>query len=113
MLTSKDVLTVIKDTDVEYVDFRYTDPRGKWHHMTLDVSIVDNKAFADGISFDASSIAGWKAINESDMTLIPDPTTAQFDSIMTSTLIVNCDILEPTTGEPYNRDPRGIAKTAE
>ncbi|RVM03288.1 type I glutamate--ammonia ligase [Sinorhizobium meliloti] len=113
MLTSEDVLTAIKDTDAEYVDFRYTDPCGKWHHMTLHVSIVDNEAFADGIMFDASSIAGWKAINESDMTLIPDPTTAQFDSIMTSTLMVNCDIREPTTGEPYNRDPRGIAKKAE
>ncbi|MBD2746793.1 type I glutamate--ammonia ligase [Microvirga sp. BT688] len=114
MQTAKDVLKAIKDNDVQYVDFRFTDPRGKWQHVTFDVSMVDEDMFADGIMFDGSSIAGWKAINESDMTLMPDPTTAQMDPFFAaSTMAINCDILEPATGEPYNRDPRGIAKKAE
>jgi glutamine synthetase len=114
MQTAKDVLKALKDNDVQYVDFRFTDPRGKWQHVTFDVSMVDEDLFADGIMFDGSSIAGWKAINESDMTLMPDPTTAQMDPFFAaSTMSINCDILEPATGEPYNRDPRGIAKKAE
>lgn len=114
MQTAKDVLKAIKDNDVQYVDFRFTDPRGKWQHVTFDVSMVDEDMFADGIMFDGSSIAGWKAINESDMTLMPDLTTAQMDPFFSaSTMVINCDILEPATGEPYNRDPRGIAKKAE
>lgn len=114
MQTAKDVLKAIKDNDVKYVDFRFTDPRGKWQHVTFDVSMVDEELFADGIMFDGSSIAGWKAINESDMTLMPDPTTAQMDPFFAaSTMSINCDILEPATGEPYDRDPRGIAKKAE
>jgi glutamine synthetase len=79
MQTAKEVLKAIKDNDVQYVDFRFTDPRGKWQHVTFDVGMVDEDLFADGIMFDGSSIAGWKAINESDMTLMPDPTTAQMD----------------------------------
>ena len=79
MQTAKDVLKAIKDNDVKYVDFRFTDPRGKWQHVTFDVSIVDEEVFADGMMFDGSSIAGWKAINESDMMLMPDPTTAAMD----------------------------------
>jgi glutamine synthetase len=114
MQTAKDVLKAIKDNDVQYVDFRFTDPRGKWQHVTFDVSMVDEDLLADGIMFDGSSIAGWKAINESDMTLMPDPTTAHMDPFFSaSTMTINCDILEPATGEPYNRDPRGIAKKAE
>ncbi|WP_112664082.1 type I glutamate--ammonia ligase [Microvirga flavescens] len=114
MKTAKDVLKAIKDNDIKYVDFRFTDPRGKWQHVTFDVSIVDEDLFADGIMFDGSSIAGWKAINESDMTLMPDPATATLDPFFSaSTLSIVCDILEPATGEPYNRDPRGIAKKAE
>ncbi len=73
MKTAQDVLKAIKEQDIKYVDFRFTDPRGKWQHVTFDVSIVDEDAFADGVMFDGSSIAGWKAINESDMTLMPDP----------------------------------------
>ena len=69
MKTAQDVLKAIKDQDIKYVDFRFTDPRGKWQHVTFDVSIVDEDAFADGVMFDGSSIAGWKAINDSDMTL--------------------------------------------
>ena len=114
MKTAKDVLKAIKDNDVKYVDFRFTDPRGKWQHVTFDVSIIDEDIFADGIMFDGSSIAGWKAINESDMKLMPDPATACIDPFFSApTLSIVCDILEPATGEPYSRDPRGIAKKAE
>ena len=76
--------------------------------------LVDEDAFADGLMFDGSSIAGWRAINESDMTLMPDPTSACMDPFFAaSTMVINCDILDPATGQPYNRDPRGIAKRAE
>ena len=114
MKTAKDVLKAIKDNDVKYVDFRFTDPRGKWQHVTFDVSMVDEDIFAEGTMFDGSSIAGWKAINESDMTLMPDPSTAQMDPFFAaSTMSIVCDVLEPSTGQPYDRDPRGIAKKAE
>ncbi|HYN00430.1 MAG TPA: type I glutamate--ammonia ligase, partial [Aestuariivirgaceae bacterium] len=114
MNTAKDVLKSIKDNDVKYVDFRFTDPRGKWQHVTFDVSMIEDDTFAEGVMFDGSSIAGWKVINESDMTLMPDPTTACVDPFFAeTTMSIVCDILEPTTGEPYNRDPRGIAKRAE
>ena len=76
MKTAKDVLKTIRDQDVKYVDFRFTDPRGKWQHTAQHVSTIDEDAFRDGIMFDGSSIAGWKAINESDMILMPDPATA-------------------------------------
>src|SRR5215210_4094071 len=77
--TAADALTEITDNDVKYVDFRFTDPRGKWQHVTFDVSLVDDEIFTDGTMFDGSSIAGWKAINESDMKLRPDLTTAYID----------------------------------
>lgn len=114
MKTAKDVLKSIKDNDVKYVDLRFTDPRGKWQHVTFDVSMIDDDIFAEGTMFDGSSIAGWKAINESDMCLMPDPVTATIDPFFAeTTMVITCDVLEPTTGEPYNRDPRGIAKKAE
>jgi len=114
MATAKDVLKLIKDQDVKYVDLRFTDPRGKWQHVTFDISMIDEEIFAEGTMFDGSSIAGWKAINESDMCLMPDPATACIDPFFAeTTLSIVCDVLEPTTGEPYNRDPRGIAKKAE
>jgi glutamine synthetase len=114
MQTAKDVLKAIKDNDVKYVDLRFTDPRGKWQHVTFDVSLINEDAFAEGLMFDGSSIAGWKAINESDMTLMPDPTSACMDPFFAAaTMVIVCDVLEPTTGEPYNRDPRGMAKKAE
>lgn len=114
MKTAKDVLKEIKDKDIKYVDFRFTDPRGKWQHVTFDVSMVDEDIFAEGTMFDGSSIAGWKAINESDMTLMPDPSTAQIDPFFAApTMSIVCGILDPGTGQPYNRDPRGIAKKAE
>ncbi len=113
MKTAKDVLKYIKDNDVKYVDLRFTDPRGKWQHVTFDQTLIDEEIFAEGTMFDGSSIAGWKAINESDMTLMPDPATATMDPFFAApTLSIVCDVLEPSTGEPYNRDPRGIAKKA-
>ncbi len=114
MKTAKDVLKALKDNDVKYVDLRFTDPRGKWQHVTFDVTLADEEMFSEGVMFDGSSIAGWKAINESDMTLMPDPTTATMDPFFAaSTMVITCDILEPMTGQPYNRDPRSIAKKAE
>jgi glutamine synthetase len=79
MKTAQDVLKFIKDNDVKYVDLRFTDPRGKWQHVTFDIALVDEEMFSEGTMFDGSSIAGWKAINESDMTLMPDPTSAHID----------------------------------
>ena len=114
MKTAKDVLKAIKDNDVKYVDLRFTDPRGKWQHVTFDISLIDEEIFAEGTMFDGSSIAGWKAINESDMTLMPDPTTATMDPFFAApTMVITCDVLEPSTGEMYDRDPRSIAKKAE
>src|SRR6266702_6045758 len=114
MTTAKDALKMVKDNDVKFVDFRFTDPRGKWQHVTVDISTVDEDTFAEGIMFDGSSIAGWKAIHESDMNLMPDPASATIDPFFAeTTMVLVCDVLEPTTGEPYNRDPRGIARKAE
>jgi glutamine synthetase len=114
MTTAKKVLQMIKDNDVKYVDFRFSDPRGKWQHVTFDVSMIEEETFTEGQMFDGSSIAGWKAINESDMNLMPDPSSATIDPFFAeTTLVLICDVLEPTTGQPYNRDPRGIAKKAE
>lgn len=114
MKSAKDVLKAIKDNDVKYVDFRFTDPRGKWQHVTFDITMIDEDIFAEGTMFDGSSIAGWKAINESDMLLMPDPTTAVMDPFFSAaTMVITCDVLEPATGEPYGRDPRGMAKKAE
>ena len=79
MKSAAEVLKAIKDNDIKYVDLRFTDIRGKWQHVTMDQSVVDEDVFSDGTMFDGSSIAGWKAINESDMTLMPDPTTAVMD----------------------------------
>ena len=114
MTTAKEVMKLIKDNDVKYADFRFTDPRGKWQHVTFDISMIEEDTFAEGQMFDGSSIAGWKAIHESDMNLMPDPASAVIDPFFAeTTLSLVCDVLEPTTGEPYNRDPRGIAKKAE
>ncbi|MGO9673887.1 MAG: glutamine synthetase beta-grasp domain-containing protein, partial [Methylocella sp.] len=112
--TAHDVLKEIKDNDIKYVDFRFTDPRGKWQHVTFDITLIDEEMFAEGTMFDGSSIAGWKAINESDMLLMPDPSTATMDPFFAApTMVIVCDVLEPTSGEPYSRDPRSIAKKAE
>src|SRR5512142_2328444 len=103
MTTAKDVLKKIKDQDVKYVDFRFTDPRGKWQHVTFDIDLIDEDIFAEGTAFDGSSIAGWKAINESDMTLVPDPDTAFIDPFFAqTTLVIVGDIIDPISGESYN-----------
>ncbi|TWB20706.1 L-glutamine synthetase [Nitrospirillum amazonense] len=105
---------LVKEHDVKYVDFRFTDPRGKLQHTAQHISTVNEEMFTDGVMFDGSSIAGWKAINESDMILMPDPATAVLDPFAAQPLLtVFCDVLEPSTGQPYKRDPRSIAKAAE
>lgn len=110
----KKVLEMIKEHDVKYVDFRFTDPRGKWQHTAQHVTTVDDDMLTNGIMFDGSSIAGWKSINESDMTLKPDLATAVLDPFAAQTqLILFCDVIEPLTGQLYDRDPRSIAKRAE
>ena len=111
---SDDILKMIKDEDVKFVDLRFTDPRGKMQHVTFDVGMVDEGFFADGQMFDGSSISGWKAINESDMTLMPDTATAIVDPFFQQkTVAIFCDILDPMTGQAYGRDPRTTAKKAE
>src|SRR6186713_1365260 len=113
-MDAKQVLAMIKEKDVKFVDFRFTDPRGKWQHTARMASATQEDSFTDGVMFDGSSISGWKAINESDMALMPDPSTATMDPFFSAaTLAITCDVLEPTTGEPYSRDPRSIAKKAE
>jgi glutamine synthetase len=114
MADPKKVLQMIKEKDVKYVDLRFTDPRGKWQHLAHAVETIEEDTFTDGLMFDGSSIAGWKAINESDMVLIPDASTAVMDPFAAQpSLILTCDIYEPGTGQPYGRDPRSIAKKAE
>jgi glutamine synthetase len=113
MKTVSDVLKLIKDKDVKFVDLRFTDTKGKMHHVTADVSCVDESMF-EGYAFDGSSIAGWKGIESSDMFLKPDPTSAHIDPFFAqTTLAIFCDVTEPLTGQPYERDPRSIAKKAE
>jgi glutamine synthetase len=108
------VMNMIKEHDVKYVDFRFTDPRGKWQHLAHHVRTITEEFLAGGVMFDGSSIAGWKAINESDMLLMPDCGTAVLDPFAAQTsLIIFCDTHEPLTGQPYGRDPRSIAKKAE
>jgi glutamine synthetase len=108
------VLDLIKKEDVQYVDFRFTDPAGQWQHLAHHVCTVNEDLLTEGVMFDGSSIAGWKAINESDMTLIPDCDTAVLDPFAAQkSLIIYCDIAEPLTGQAYGRDPRSIAKRAE
>jgi glutamine synthetase len=114
MTTGNDILKKIKDEGIKYVDLRFTDPRGKLQHVTFDQTMIDEDIFEEGTMFDGSSIAGWKAINESDMVLMPDPNSAYLDPFFgASTLAINCDVLEPLTYQPYNRDPRTTAKKAE
>lgn len=114
MSDAKTVLSLIQEHGVKYVDFRFTDPRGKWHHTAQHIVTVDEDLLNEGIMFDGSSIAGWKAINESDMLLKPDLGSAVMDPFSAQPqLILFCDVLEPSTGQAYSRDPRSIAKRAE
>ncbi len=109
-----DLLKLMKDEDVQYVDLRFTDPRGKMQHVSFHKDMIDDDFFTEGQMFDGSSVAGWKAINESDMVLMPDTSTAIIDPFFQqTTLAVMCDILDPISGQAYNRDPRTTAKKAE
>ncbi|PJK12427.1 type I glutamate--ammonia ligase [Lysobacteraceae bacterium NML120232] len=105
---------LVAEHKVEFVDLRFADMRGVQHHVTFPVSIVDESLFEEGRMFDGSSIAGWRGIQNSDMVLLPDASTAFIDPFMADpTLVLTCDILDPTTMQAYERDPRGIAKRAE
>jgi glutamine synthetase len=111
---ASDVLKMVKDKEIEWVDLRFTDPKGKWQHLTMVSTVVGEDELNDGFMFDGSSIEGWKAINESDMILKPDLDAVWIDPFSaTPMLILVCDIVEPSTGELYSRDPRSTAKRAE
>ncbi len=114
MTTAKKVLAEIKDKEIEWVDVRFTDPKGKWQHLTMCASAIDEDSLEEGLMFDGSSIEGWKVINESDMVLKPDLSATYIDPFSaTPMMILFCDIVEPSTGELYSRDPRSTAKRAE
>ncbi len=109
-----DVLALIKDRQIRFVDLRFTDTKGKEQHVTITSTTVDDDFFEDGKMFDGSSIAGWKGIQESDMILMPDTETAVIDVFSEeTTLNLRCDVIEPTTMQGYVRDPRSLAKRAE
>jgi glutamine synthetase len=113
-MTAADVLKMVADHEVKFVDFRFADTRGKEQHVTVPVSAFDMDKFESGHAFDGSSIAGWKGIEASDMILLPDPATANIDPFMEeTTLFMQCDVIEPSDGKGYDRDPRSIAKRAE
>ena len=110
-MTANDVLKMAKDNEVKFVDFRFTDTKGKEQHVSVPVKAFDESKFTEGHAFDGSSIAGWKGIEASDMLLMPDPDSAHLDPFMDeNTLILTCDVLEPSTGQGYDRDPRSLAK---
>jgi glutamine synthetase len=114
MTTAKQVLDIIKEKEVKFVDFRFTDTRGKEQHVGVPVSAFDADKFSEGHAFDGSSIAGWKGIQASDMLLMPDPETAFIDPFFDeTTMVITCDVVEPSDGKGYDRDPRSIAKRAE
>ena len=111
---AENLMKIMKDEDVQFVDLRFTDPRGKMQHVSFHKDMVDASFFEDGQMFDGSSVAGWKAINESDMLLKPDVGSALIDPFFQqTTLAVMCDVLDPISGQAYNRDPRTTAKKAE
>ncbi len=113
-MSTKDFLKKIKDEDIEYVDVRFTDTRGKLQHVTIVSDLVDEDFVEEGFMFDGSSIAGWKSIEASDMKLMLDTNTAYVDPFYAEkTICVHCSVVEPDTGEAYERDPRGTAQKAE
>ena len=113
-MTAADVLKMAKENEVKFVDFRFADTRGKEQHVTVPVSQFGMDKFESGHAFDGSSIAGWKGIEASDMLLMPDPNTANIDPFMEeTTMFMQCDVIEPSDGKGYDRDPRSIAKRAE
>ncbi len=113
-MNTAEFLQFIKDEDAEYVDIRFTDPKGKLQHVTVVSDLVDEDFVEEGFMFDGSSIAGWKSIDQSDMKLMPDTTSAYVDPFYAEkTIAIHCDVVEPDTGEAYDRCPRQIAKKAE
>ena len=114
MATAKDVMKTIKDNEVLFIDLRFTDTKGKEQHVSVPTKAFEDDKFELGHAFDGSSIAGWKGIEASDMLLLPDPDTARMDPFREeNTLILTCDVIEPSTGKGYDRDPRSLAKRAE
>ena len=113
-MTPAEVMQLIEEKEVKFVDYRFTDTRGKEQHVTVPISAFGEDIFEEGKMFDGSSIAGWKGIQESDMILMPDPITAAIDPFYEeTTLILTCDVIEPTTMQGYERDPRSVARRAE
>ena len=113
-MSAQNALKLIKDNEAEFVDLRFADMLGKQHHVTFPAHAVDESLFEDGKMFDGSSISGWKGINESDMVLLPDPSSAIVDPFMADkTVVMQCDVLEPSTMQAYARDPRSVAKRGE
>jgi 3-(hydroxyamino)phenol mutase len=114
MMVVADVMKMMKDHEVKFVDFRFTDTRGKEQHVSVPSKAFNEEKFSEGHAFDGSSIAGWKGIQASDMLLMPDPDTAVMDPFRDEpTLNITCDVVEPSDGKGYDRDPRSIAKRAE
>src|SRR6186997_1732528 len=113
-MTPKDVLKMAKEKGVRIVDLRFIDLPGLWQHFSIPMSELNEGIFEDGLGFDGSSIRGFQTIDESDMLLFPDPTTAQMDPYTAvPTLVLICDVKDPISGKPYSRDPRYIAKKVE
>ena len=113
-MSPADALKMIQESKAKFVDFRFTDTKGKEQHVSMPATVVDEETFQEGKMFDGSSIAGWKGINESDMILMPDATTAVIDPFMQdTTVLLRCDVVEPVTMQGYDRDPRSIAKRGE
>ena len=114
MASPSDVLKMIADNDVKFVDLRFTDTRGKEQHVSVPTREFDTSKFEDGHAFDGSSISGWKGIQASDMLLMPDPESARIDPFTDEPVLnISCDVIEPADGKGYDRDPRSIAKRAE
>ena len=112
--TASDVLQLCREKGVQMVDFKFADLFGTWQHFASPVSQLTEEVFEDGLGFDGSSVRGWKSIHSSDMLVLPDPDTAAIDPFYSrTTLSLQCDIQDPLTREPYERDPRGVAQRGE
>ena len=113
-MTANDVMKMLKDKEVKFVDLRFTDTKGKEQHVSVPTKFFDMDKFESGHAFDGSSIAGWKGIQASDMLLMPDPASARLDPFTDEAVLnISCDVIEPSDGKPYSRCPRGVAKRAE
>jgi glutamine synthetase len=113
-MSAANVMKMVKENEVKFVDFRFTDTKGKEQHVSVPVSAFAEEKFTEGHAFDGSSIAGWKGIEASDMLLMPDAASAFVDPFFDEpTLVLTCDVIEPSTGKGYDRDPRSLARRAE